>query len=86
MITTDGRTLVGILFSADHNTNLVLTDTIERTIVPADSGEQSSEAPLGVYMVRGDSVVIVGEVDEELDASIDWEKVQGELIGGTYHA
>ncbi|KAF2502062.1 hypothetical protein BU16DRAFT_611846 [Lophium mytilinum] len=33
-----GRTLVGILISCDHNTNIVLQDTIERIIVPAYRG------------------------------------------------
>ncbi|KAF2496667.1 Sm-like ribonucleoprotein [Lophium mytilinum] len=85
IITTDGRTLVGILISCDHNTNIVLQDTIERIIVPADSGEKSSQADQGLYMIRGDSVVVCGEVDEEIDASINWEEVKGEAIGGTKH-
>jgi U6 snRNA-associated Sm-like protein LSm8 len=35
--------------------------------------------------VRGDNITIVGLVDEELDNSIDWEKVRGEVIGTTKH-
>jgi U6 snRNA-associated Sm-like protein LSm8 len=85
VITTDGRTLVGTLISCDQNTNLVLQNTIERIIVPADSPGDSSEVEQGVYMIRGDSVVVCGEVDEEMDKEIDWTKVKGETIGGTKH-
>jgi len=85
VITTDGRTLIGTLISCDQNTNLVLQNTTERIIQPADSGEQSSEVEQGLYMIRGDTVAVCGEIDEELDASIDWTKVKGEEIGGTKH-
>lgn len=34
-------------------------------------------------MVRGDNVVVVGLVDEELDKSIDWTKVRGEVVRDT---
>ncbi|KAF2803135.1 splicing factor [Mytilinidion resinicola] len=85
VITSDGRTLVGTLISCDQNTNLVLQNTIERIIATADSGEKSSQTEQGLYMIRGDSVVVCGEVDEEIDASINWEEVKGEGIGGTKH-
>ncbi|OCK83684.1 Sm-like ribonucleo protein [Lepidopterella palustris CBS 459.81] len=85
VITADGRTLVGILISCDQTTNLVLNETIERVIRPAEDPEPSSESPLGLYIVRGDNVVVCGLVDEELDASIDWTKVRGDVIGGTKH-
>ena len=54
-------------------------------IRPADDDEASSEQPHGLYMVRGDNVVIAGLVDEEMDKSIDWGKVRGEYIGTTKH-
>ncbi|ORY19038.1 hypothetical protein BCR34DRAFT_553167 [Clohesyomyces aquaticus] len=83
VMTNDGRILVGKLVACDGSMNLVLQDTVERVIRP--QGEESSEVPIGVYIVRGDTVVLVGKVDEELDAQIDWTKVHGEAIGGTYH-
>ncbi|KAK5675477.1 snRNP Sm protein [Elasticomyces elasticus] len=86
IITVDGRTLTGNLVSCDQVTNLVLKDTIERIIRPADDHEPSMEQPHGLYLVRGDNVVICGLVNEELDASIDWTKVRGEVIGSTKHA
>ena len=85
VITADGRTLVGTLLSADQMTNLVLNETIERVIRPPDDPEMSTEVSHGLYLIRGDNVVILGLVDEELDASIDWEKVRGSVIGGIKH-
>jgi U6 snRNA-associated Sm-like protein LSm8 len=39
----------------------------------------------GLYLIRGDNVVVVGMVDEELDDSITWEEVRGAVIGGVKH-
>lgn len=63
----------------------VLQSAIERVINTPDDAEPSAEVPLGLYIVRGDNVCSVGLVDEELDASIDWSKVKGSVIGTTKH-
>ena len=98
VLTVDGRTLTGTLTACDVQTNLVLTSTIERVIRPpppptsspsSDSPEPEEENAIieyGLYVVRGDHVVVCGLVDEALDASIDWMKVRGEVIGTTKHA
>jgi U6 snRNA-associated Sm-like protein LSm8 len=62
----------------------VLSSTVERIIRPAGD-EPSSSVEHGLYLVRGDNVVVCGLVDEELDGSIDWSKVHGDPIGGTKH-
>jgi U6 snRNA-associated Sm-like protein LSm8 len=85
IITVDGRTLTGTLVSCDQVTNLVLADTVERIIREQGDDEPSTEQPHGLYLVRGDNVVVCGLVDEELDASIDWTKVKGDVIGSTKH-
>ncbi|MCJ1312448.1 hypothetical protein MMC25_006122 [Agyrium rufum] len=85
IITTDGRTLTGTLLSCDQLTNVVLGQTIERVIRPSDDEEASSEVSHGLYLIRGENVVVCGLVDEEMDASIDWTKVRGSVIGGTKH-
>ena len=85
IITTDGRTLVGVLESYDQQTNLILSNTVERIIRPAEDEEESSAVEHGLYLVRGDNVVLVGSIDEQLDESIDWSKVRGEVIGTTKH-
>jgi U6 snRNA-associated Sm-like protein LSm8 len=78
--------MVGTLHSCDNSMNLVLQDSTERIIRPADEEEPSEEVPLGLYIIRGDSVAVVGRLDEELDGRIDWGKVHGEVLGGTRHS
>ncbi|KAH8591676.1 hypothetical protein B0O99DRAFT_631976 [Bisporella sp. PMI_857] len=86
VITSDSRTLVGTLASCDQMTNLVLTQTFERIIRPPDDPEPTTIIPLGLYLVRGDNVVVVAEVDEQLDDEIDWVQVRGAVIGGVKHS
>lgn len=86
VLTIDSRILVGTLACIDNSTNLVLQSAIERVINTPDDAEPSAEVPLGLYIVRGDNVCTVGLVDEELDASINWSKVKGSVIGTTKHA
>ena len=56
----DGRKIVGILRSFDQFANLVLEAAVERVVV----GHQFAETPLGLYVVRGENVVLLGEIDE----------------------
>ncbi|MCJ1291512.1 hypothetical protein MMC34_003057 [Xylographa carneopallida] len=86
VLTSDGRTLIGMLLSCDQLTNLVLGATVERVIRPPDDEEASAEVSHGLYVIRGENVAVCGLVDEELDASIDWEKVRGSVIGGVRHS
>ncbi|KAG9232087.1 hypothetical protein BJ875DRAFT_467793 [Amylocarpus encephaloides] len=85
VLTSDSRTLVGNLLSCDQMTNLVLSETTERIIRPEDDPEPSSEVPHGLYLIRGDNVVVVGLVDQEIDESINWLEVHGEVFGGVKH-
>ncbi|KAL4786114.1 hypothetical protein BJX76DRAFT_322586 [Aspergillus varians] len=86
ILTVDGRTLLGTLLSTDQLTNLVLLDTIERIIRTPDDPEPSSQIEHGLYLIRGDNVVVCGEVDEAIDKDIDWAKVKGEVVRGTKNA
>ncbi|CAN9314775.1 unnamed protein product [Alternaria alternata] len=81
VLTLDGRTMVGLLHSCDGSMNLVLQEAVERIIRPIEDEEPSEEVPLGLYIIRGDSVAVVGRVDEEIDGKIDWGKVHGEVLG-----
>ncbi|EER42352.1 small nuclear ribonucleoprotein Lsm8 [Histoplasma capsulatum var. duboisii H88] len=83
ILTVDGRTLIGTLLSTDQLTNLVLSQTVERIIRTSDDPEPSSQVEHGLYLIRGDNVVICGEVDEEIDSGIDWAKVKGQMVKGT---
>ena len=78
--------MTGTLLSCDQVTNLVLGQTIERVIRPHDDPEPSTEVPHGLYLIRGENVAACGLVDEDLDASIDWAQVRGNVIGGVKHS
>lgn len=56
----DGRKVIGILRSFDQFANLILEKAKERIIV----GTQYAEVSLGVELIRGENVVLFGEVDE----------------------
>lgn len=56
----DGKKIIGILRSFDQFANLVLEGAVERIIV----GEQYGDIPLGLNVVRGENVVLLGEIDE----------------------
>ncbi|XP_037774822.1 U6 snRNA-associated Sm-like protein LSm1 [Penaeus monodon] len=56
----DGRTLIGYLRSVDQFANLVLHRTIERIHV----GDRFGDIERGVFVIRGENVVLLGEIDE----------------------
>lgn len=82
MITSDARLFEGILQGYDRQTNIVLSDCIER-ILTDELNEENQEIDLGVYMIRGGAVVCVGLVDEVQDRDIDWMLVKGTPLKGT---
>ncbi|CAP92172.1 hypothetical protein N7519_011323 [Penicillium mononematosum] len=86
ILTVDGRTLIGDLLSTDQTTNLVLANTVERIIRTPEDDEPSTEIEHGLYLIRGDNVVVCGEIDEKMDGDIDWSKVKGEVIRDTKNA
>ncbi|CAL5439420.1 unnamed protein product [Camellia sinensis] len=57
----DGRKLLGILRSFDQFANAVLEGACERVIV----GDIYCDIPLGLYVIRGENVVLIGELDLE---------------------
>jgi U6 snRNA-associated Sm-like protein LSm1 len=61
LLLRDGRKVVGTLRSFDQFANLVLEESYERVVV----GKQFADVPLGVYLVRGENLVLMGRVDEE---------------------
>jgi U6 snRNA-associated Sm-like protein LSm1 len=60
VILRDGRHILGTLRSLDQFSNLVLEDVYERHI----SGSKYADIYLGLYIVRGDSLVVCGEVGD----------------------
>ncbi|KAG0359398.1 SM-like, degradation of cytoplasmic mRNAs and positively regulates transcription initiation [Podila minutissima] len=59
VVLRDGRKLIGILRSFDQFANLVLQDTIERIYV----GDAYGDIPRGIFIIRGENVVLLGEID-----------------------
>ena len=60
VVLRDGSKILGTLRSFDQFANIVLENAVERIIV----GQSYSDIPLGLYIVRGENVVLMGEVDE----------------------
>ncbi|CAN6451442.1 unnamed protein product [Victoria cruziana] len=57
----DGRKLLGVLRSFDQFANVVLEGACERVIVR----DLYCDIPLGLYVIRGENVVLIGELDLE---------------------
>ncbi|KAI9869392.1 MAG: SM-like, degradation of cytoplasmic mRNAs and positively regulates transcription initiation [Trichoglossum hirsutum] len=62
----DGRKLIGVLRSWDQFANLVLQDTIERIYVQS----LYADNPHGVFIVRGENVLLLGEIDLDKEDDI----------------
>ncbi|MBW0467397.1 hypothetical protein O181_007112 [Austropuccinia psidii MF-1] len=82
VITQDGRTISGELKGFDQTTNIILSDSIERVY---SSEEPMEEVPLGLYIVRGDHISIIGELDIEADQKIDWGSIRAEPLDEIRH-
>ena len=54
----DGRKLIGYLRSYDQFANLVMSEVFERHI----AGEHYADESLGLFVVRGENIVFLGEV------------------------
>lgn len=72
VVANDGRVVVGKLLGFDQVSNLVLSECVER-IFRADAGVDV--VSLGVFVLRGDNVAAVGEMDEALDGTIKWNEI-----------
>ncbi|XP_053984205.1 U6 snRNA-associated Sm-like protein LSm1 isoform X2 [Hylaeus volcanicus] len=67
----DGRTLIGYLRSVDQFANIVLHRTIERIHV----GKEYGDIPRGIFIVRGENVVLLGEIDREKERGLPLTEV-----------
>ncbi|CCL99568.1 uncharacterized protein FIBRA_01586 [Fibroporia radiculosa] len=77
LILQDGRSIVGVMAGYDQKSNVVLSDSKER-VYSADEGVE--EIPLGLYLVKGDQIVLIGEVDEAIDQSVDLATIRAEPL------
>ncbi|EGX45052.1 hypothetical protein AOL_s00173g153 [Orbilia oligospora ATCC 24927] len=89
VITSDGRTLIGTLLGHDQTTNLILQNTRERIFQTLDTDVENTPSEIvehGLYLIRGDNVLVCGLVDEKMDAEINWTKVRAQPFGTVKHA
>ncbi|XP_071545035.1 U6 snRNA-associated Sm-like protein LSm8 [Panulirus ornatus] len=77
VITADGRNIVGTLKGFDQTINLIMDECHERVYSSHRGVEQ---VILGLYVVRGDNVALIGEVDEDLDSRLDLENIRAEPL------
>ncbi|KAG6842622.1 hypothetical protein C0991_000148 [Blastosporella zonata] len=71
VILRDGRKLHGVLRSYDQFANLVLEDTVERIY----HGNAFAESWRGLYLIRGENVVLLGEIDLDQEDDIPLQQV-----------
>lgn len=73
VITSDGRNIIGLMRGFDQVCNAILEQCIER-VFAKDRGVQ--KIPLGLYVIRGDNIAVIGDLDHERDKLIDWSTVK----------
>jgi U6 snRNA-associated Sm-like protein LSm8 len=77
IVTADGRIIIGTLRGFDQAINIILDDSHERVFSSTDGVEQ---VLLGLYIIRGDNVALIGEIDEELDKNIDFSRIRADPL------
>jgi len=66
VVLRDGRKLLGTLRSFDQFANIVLEGATERIYLEKTYGEKY----MGLYLIRGENVVLVGEIDDEKEQQL----------------
>jgi U6 snRNA-associated Sm-like protein LSm8 len=77
VITNEGRVFTGVLKSFDQTLNMVIKDCYEKVY---SSNEGVVFNKMGLYMIRGDNVAIVAELNENSEKLIDYSKIQAEPL------
>ncbi|KAF4622846.1 hypothetical protein D9613_001844 [Agrocybe pediades] len=80
VILRDGRKLHGVLRSYDQFANLVLEDTVERIY----HGNAFAESWHGLFLIRGENVVLLGEIDLDKEDDIPLKQVDYDVLSA-YH-
>ena len=81
VITADGRNFVGTLKGFDQTINVILDESHERVF----SVTGIEQIVLGLHIIRGDNVVLIGQVDESIDSRLDFSNFRGEALNAITH-
>jgi len=76
VILRDGRKLHGVLRSYDQFANLVLEDTVERIY----NGNAYAENWHGLFLIRGENVVLLGEIDLDQEDEVPLRQVEYSVL------
>lgn len=66
----------------DQTVNIILSNSHERVYSSSSGVEQ---VQLGLYIIRGDNIAVIGEVDEELDSEINLNDIRAEPLNPVVH-
>lgn len=80
VVLRDGRKLFGVLRSYDQFANLVLEDTVERIYHQDVFAEQW----VGLFLIRGENVVLLGEIDLDREDEVPLKQVEWDALA-PYH-
>ncbi|KAK6787934.1 hypothetical protein RDI58_016459 [Solanum bulbocastanum] len=72
----------GVLRGFDQATNLILDESHERVYSTKEGVQQ---LVLGLYIIRGDNISVVGELDEDLDSNLDMSKLRAHPLKPVVH-
>lgn len=76
VVLRDGRKLFGVLRSYDQFANLVLEDTVERIYHQDVFAEQW----VGLFLIRGENVVLLGEIDLDREDEVPLKQVEWDVL------
>ena len=79
-MTNDGRIIIGDLKGYDQYLNIILNECTERIF---DSNIGMTEIILGLYIIRGDNLSTIGELDIDIDKSTNWDNIHAEPLKST---
>lgn len=82
IITADGRNFIGTLKGFDQTINIVLDDSHERVFSTTAGVEQIIH---GLYIIRGDNIAVIGQIDETIDSRLDFSALRGERLHPVVH-
>lgn len=72
----------GTLKGFDQTVNLILDESHERVF---SSGSGVEQVMLGLYIIRGDNIAVIGEIDEDADANLDLSSIRADPLNAVVY-